>query len=240
MRILVLADIHSNWPALEAIDESFDACLFAGDLVDYGSDPIPCMNWLKKNATATVRGNHDHAVAQKIHSKGDQGFRRLAAATREWHWKTLSATHRKFLGRFPVTNFIELDGTRFHMVHGTPKDPMDEYLGYDPKGWEKRVQSIETDFVLCGHTHKPYHLELENCQILNPGSVGQPRDGDPRGAYAIVENGVVEMKRFEYDIGKVISHMKSCDFFEPWVIELTEQVLKTGSSLSKEEMDKFV
>src|SRR5689334_2621300 len=97
MKILVLADIHANWPALEAIQERFDACLFVGDLVDYGSNPVPCVEWVQAHATAAVRGNHDHAVAQKIAARGGSGFRRLAAATRPLQWNALSNRHLKYL-----------------------------------------------------------------------------------------------------------------------------------------------
>ena len=239
MRILVLADIHSNWPALAAIDEQFDACLFIGDLVDYGTNPIPCFEWVKKNVTATVRGNHDHAVAQKIQSAGDKGFRRLAAATRPVHWDVLTATQLKFLGRFPITRYIELDGIRFHLVHATPRDPMDEYLSSEPSEWENRLKNIDADFVCVGHTHRPFHLELENCQVLNPGSVGQPRDGDPRCSYAMIENGTVQIKRIEYDIDETLAQMRTCKL-EPWVVNLTEAVLRTGSNLSRKEMDTFL
>ena len=134
MKILVLADIHANWPALSAIDESFDACLFLGDLVDYASNPVPCIEWVRDNATAAVRGNHDHAVAQKIVARGGTGFRQLAAATRPLQWKVLSPQHLKYLARLPVTRHVRLEESRFALVHATPRDPMDEYLVDDPAG----------------------------------------------------------------------------------------------------------
>ena len=95
MKILVLADIHANWPALAAIaaKETFDACLFAGDLVDYGTDPVPCVEWIREHARAAVRGNHDHAVAQKVSARGGTGFRQLAAITRPLQWAVLQPTH---------------------------------------------------------------------------------------------------------------------------------------------------
>ena len=77
MRVLVVSDIHSNWVALSSIQEEFDYCLCIGDLVDYGTDPLPCIEWIKVHATACVRGNHDHAVAQRVEAKGSTGFRRL-------------------------------------------------------------------------------------------------------------------------------------------------------------------
>ena len=80
MKILLLADIHANWPALAAIDESFDACLFMGDVVDYAADPVPCVEWLRKYATAWVRGNHDHSVAQRVLVRPGGTFRMISAA----------------------------------------------------------------------------------------------------------------------------------------------------------------
>src|ERR1700686_3780346 len=82
MRILLIADIHGNWPALQAIDEPFDVCLCLGDLVDYGLDPAPCIDWVRRNCLHTVRGNHDHGVCQNVTVSGQNGFRLLTTVTR--------------------------------------------------------------------------------------------------------------------------------------------------------------
>ncbi len=79
MRILSVADIHGNWPALQAINETFDTCLFLGDLVDYGLEPSPCIEWVQEHATYSVRGNHDHGVAQNVKVHGKSGFKYLTA-----------------------------------------------------------------------------------------------------------------------------------------------------------------
>lgn len=232
MKILVLADIHSNWMALNAIRESFDACLFLGDLVEYGVDPIPCIDWVRKNSTCSIRGNHDHSLAQRVPPPGGSGFRQLAGATRQLHWDLLRPSHLKYLSQLPVTQNLMLDGLRFHLVHATPRDPMDEYLTGDADAWQKRLESIEADFVCVGHTHIPCHLKLGKCQLLNPGSVGQPRDGDPRAAYAIIENGRVEMRRVEYDVESAVVQIEKSGL-EPELIELASSVLRTGGRKQK-------
>src|SRR5690242_12291626 len=79
MRILLLADIHGNWPALQAIDERYDVCLCLGDLVDYALDPVPCLDWVRQRAQYTVRGNHDHGVAQNVTIAGQNGFKYLTS-----------------------------------------------------------------------------------------------------------------------------------------------------------------
>ncbi len=227
MRILVLADIHSNWPALAAVQEPFDACLFIGDLVDYGTDPVPCINWVRKYATASVRGNHDHAVAQRIPVKKSSGLHRLAAATRPLHWKVLNGLHMKYLTRLPVTRKLTLDDKRFYLVHATPRDPFDEYLREDKSAWESRLSGIDADFVLVGHTHIPFALQLDGPMVINPGSIGQPRDGDPRAAYAIIENGKAELRRVAYDIDATLRHMRDSNV-DADTIALAESVLRTG------------
>ena len=99
MKILVIADVHANWLALSAIRESFDACLFLGDLVEYGVDPIPCIDWVRKHATFAIRGNHDHSVAQRVPPPVGTGFRQLAGATRQIHWNILRPSHLKYLSQ---------------------------------------------------------------------------------------------------------------------------------------------
>src|SRR6266480_5387503 len=75
MRILIVSDIHANWPALAAVRESCDVCLFLGDLVDYGTDPVPCIDWVRRNAHHSIRGNHDHGAAHGVSVTGGIGFK---------------------------------------------------------------------------------------------------------------------------------------------------------------------
>ena len=234
MRILVLADIHSNWPALAAIQERFDACLFVGDLVDYATDPVPCVDWIHQHAAMSVRGNHDHAVAQRIPVVKQKGLHRLAAATRPLHWKLLSPRHMKFLTRLPVTRKVALDDKRFYLVHATPRDPFDEYLRDDKAAWQARLNGINADFILVGHTHIPFTLQLDGPMVINPGSVGQPRDGDPNASYAIIENGKVELRRVKYDIDATLKHMRESGL-DSDTLEFAESVLRTGGRFELEK-----
>jgi putative phosphoesterase len=227
MKILLLADIHSNWPALAAIKETYDVCLFLGDLVDYATDPIPCIDWVRARAAAAVRGNHDHAVAQRIPAKEGSGLRNLAAATRPIHWRMLNPSRLKYLARLPLTRRVVFDEKSLYLVHGTPRDPLDEYLLQDTEAWRLRVESINADFVCVGHTHIPFHIDLGKMQVVNPGSVGQPRDGDPRCAYAVIENGQVSLRRVAYDIDATLRQMSTAGV-DAAAVEIAESVLKTG------------
>jgi putative phosphoesterase len=209
MRILVVSDIHGNWPALAAIDEPHDVCLCLGDLVDYGPDSARCVRWAMEHAHYTIRGNHDHGVAQGIDVVGESGYRYLTRVSRPQVWETLGAEERRYLLQLPVTQRLTFDGKRILMVHATPRDPLDEYLMKDPATWARRVQNSGADIVLVGHSHMQFNLSLDGVVVVNPGSVGQPRDGDPRAAYAVIDGNTIELKRIAYPIGETIARIEA-------------------------------
>jgi putative phosphoesterase len=204
MRILVVADIHGNWPALQALDEPHDVCLCLGDLVDYALEPAPCIEWVRHHADYAVRGNHDHAAAQNVIISGRTGFKYLAGVTRILTRQRLGAADLRFLADLPVTQAMTLEDTRFLLVHATPRDPLDEYAHPDPDFWSRRLQNVDADVVCVGHTHQPYVLEVGDKLVINPGSVGQPRDGDPRAAYVVIDANRVEIKRIAYPVEDTI------------------------------------
>ena len=214
MRILVVSDIHANWPALAAIDEPHDVCLMLGDLVDYGPDPGLCVRWSMQHADYAIRGNHDHGVAQGVPVVGEQGYRYLTRVSRPMQWRSLGPEERRYLLQLPLTRRFTLEGKRFLLVHGTPRDPLDEYLMKDPDTWAKRLQGIRADVVCVGHTHMQFNLKIGDTVVLNPGSVGQPRDGDPRAAYAIIEDGKISLRRVEYPVEETVARIEAADMPE--------------------------
>jgi putative phosphoesterase len=227
MRVLVLADIHANWAALQAVQEQYDACFFVGDLVDYGLEPSPCIDWVRKHATFSVRGNHDHGVAQQVQVSGRNGFRYLTSVTRPVTQERLNGEERRFLSALPVTRQVTLANTRYMLVHATPRDPLDEYAVADVEFWSRRLANVDANVVCVGHTHHPYVLEVDSKLVINPGSIGQPRDGDPRAAYAIVEDNRVELKRVEYDIEATIRSVQGSGLPET-AKALLADVLRSG------------
>lgn len=118
------------------------------------------------------------------------------------------------------------------------RDPLDEYLVDNIPLWEERVRPIDADFICVGHTHQQFHVEIDGKQIVNPGSVGQPRDGDPRAAYAVIEDGRVSLRRVAYDIDAALRQMQASGV-ERWLVELSEALWKQGG-LSREQMDAFI
>lgn len=212
MRILVVSDIHANWPALAAINEPHDLCICLGDLVDYGPDPAECVRWAMEHANYAIRGNHDHGVAQGVSVAGEAGYRYLTRSSRRWTWEALGPEERKYLLQLPVTQRFVADGKRFLLVHGTPRDPLDEYLMKDADAWARRVEDAEADIVCVGHTHCQFHLMAGGVKVLNPGSVGLPRDGDPRAAYAIIEGSRIKLKRVVYPIEETVARIEASPF----------------------------
>src|SRR5690242_11818809 len=103
MRILLIADLHANWPALQAVaTEPHDLCICLGDLVDYGVEPAPVVEWVRRHAHQAVRGNHDHGAAQHVVVNGKTGYRYLTGVTRALTRERLSSDELRYLGRLPV------------------------------------------------------------------------------------------------------------------------------------------
>lgn len=227
MRILVVADIHANWPALQALQEPHDICLCLGDLVDYALEPAPCIDWVRQRAQYAVRGNHDHGVAQNVVVSGRTGFKYLTGVTRAVTRERLAAEDLRFLADLPVTGMVTLEDTRFLLVHATPRDPLDEYAPPDPDFWSRRLQNVDADVVCVGHSHQPYVLKVGHTLVINPGSVGQPRDGDPRAAYVVIDDNRVEIKRFEYPVEATIRTVQESNLPDQAKAMLSE-VFRTG------------
>ncbi len=237
MRILLIADVHGNWPALQAAAaEAHDVCLFLGDLVDYLLEPAPCVAWVRDRARFAVRGNHDHGAAQNVTVSGRTGYKYLTGVTRPLTRERLSESELRYLSRLPVTRMTTLENTRFLLVHATPRDPLDEFAPADAEFWSRRLADVDADVVCVGHTHQPYVLEVGDKLVINPGSVGLPRDGDPRASYAVIEDYKVELKRVEYpveDAAAVVLASALPDAAKDMLVE----IVRTGAPLNGRSAD---
>lgn len=209
MRILVIADIHANRAALDAIREPFDVCLCTGDFVEYGPDTRGVLDWSKRHVTHAVRGNHDHGAAQNVAVAGAAGFKYLTMVTRRTTVAQLTPDDRRYLADLPTSQMLTLDGKRYLMVHGSPRDPLDEYVPTDPSAWEARVAGLNVDFLCVGHTHVQFAMTVRGVTVLNPGSIGLQRDGDPRAKYAIIEDGQVQLKQVPYDVDWTVAAVQN-------------------------------
>ena len=228
MRVLVVSDIHANWEALRAAPEGFDKVLCLGDLVDYGPDPAPCLQWVHDRDAFCVRGNHDEAVAHAVSCRCGEAMREASERTREIMRDELDATQLALLGSRPLRAPVELGGVRFELMHATPSDPLYTYLRPAAKErWAEEVARIDADVILVGHTHLPMVLRFGKKIVVNPGSVGQPRDGDPRAAFAIIDDGEPRLERREYDIEATVEALSRRGLPSPVFTQLAG-LLRTG------------
>lgn len=211
MIVALISDIHSNLEALGAVWDEIkhaDAVLCMGDLVGYGASPNEVVEFvrkqMKKRTFLCVRGNHDNAIA----FGAEWGFNPYARQAVRWHQRVMTVENLEFLRQLPVRQlFTDDTGRSYLLIHGSPRAPLEEYLfPWLPDEEFKAVLSyVRQDDLLVGHTHVPMLKVVEGRRIINPGSVGQPRDGDWRASYAIIDTereppGNVEFHRVEYDV----------------------------------------
>jgi putative phosphoesterase len=198
MRFGVVSDIHGNKVALDAVLADMpdvDGLLCAGDVVGYGPHPAECVDILIDRDVPTVMGNHDRAVVRDT----GFGFNEMARAGIAYSREQLADRHFEWLAALPAERRA-CDGF-VKIVHGHPDDP-DHYTR--PNEFAPNLLRGETVLIL-GHTHVQHTATFPEGIVMNPGSVGQPRDGDPRAAYSILDldAGEVEERRVEYDIERV-------------------------------------
>jgi putative phosphoesterase len=200
MKVGLVSDIHGNRVALDAVREDMqpvDALVCAGDVVGYNPWPADCVAWVREQEIPTVMGNHDRAVA----GGGTFGFNSQAGAGVDYARDHLGDDAIAWLADLPDERTVLDD--RVKLVHGHPDDP-DRYTF--PRDFAPGMLE-EEDVLVLGHTHVQHHAVFEEGIVVNPGSVGQPRDGDPKAAYAVLdlEGMTVEEHRVEYDVDRVVS-----------------------------------
>jgi len=209
MRLLIVSDLHANASALERVAERADAVVVLGDLVDYGPDPETTVDWVRRNATYVVRGNHDEAVASGSPTGAATRMAEVAEESAAWTRARLGSADRQFLGSLPLRAEFAFAGTTFAAVHAAPSDPLRPYLRPDTpdERWQTELASVKAEWLLVGHTHLPFMRRFGPQTILNPGSVGQPRDGVPLASYMVWEDGDVFLVRRRYAVDDVVRRL---------------------------------
>jgi len=238
MKILLISDIHGNWAALQAVlaaEPNVDQILCLGDLVNYGPQPAECVAWAMQTLTSDwlIQGNHDRAVALDEDPRSSVPYKTLAAATQELSKRLLSPEMKQFLAGLQPLQRFKLNEAICVACHAVPSEPLYEYFPQDSPVtlWESELNSINyPDFLFGGHTHVPTKTQFRRTLIVNPGSVGQPKDGDARAAYAIWEDGEVFLRRAEYDVEQTIRAYEG-QGLERHTIDVLAEILRTGGHL---------
>jgi len=208
-RLAFVSDVHSNLEALEAVLSAAGGLKVycCGDIVGYGASPNEVIALLQEIGATCVLGNHDQASL--LGEVAD--FNSRAAMAAIWTSEHLSQESRTFLSSLPREISTDIGGRRLYITHGSPDDTMWEYVHPSSHSdlFDYYLRKVNADVIALGHTHMAFEWKGEGGLVFNPGSVGQPRDGDPRAAFAILSISAgepskvdVEIERVEYDVEK--------------------------------------
>lgn len=236
--VAVITDIHANLPALEAalarIEElGVERTYCGGDLVGYGPHPNEVCALIEERGIPTIYGNYDYAIARDLEDCGcayvTQHDRELGQRSVDW---TLAHTDRRakdFMRELPFDLRFEVGDRRVHLVHGSPRK-VNEYLFEEKPAslYERLAAAEEAGTLVFGHTHKPWVREHGGVLFVNCGSVGKPKDGDPRAAFAILRPGEghpeVAIERVEYDAEAVAREVAAAGLPEEYAEKLVTAV----------------
>jgi putative phosphoesterase len=222
-RVAVITDIHANLPALQAaltrVDElGIETVYCGGDLVGYGPHPNDVCALIAERAIPTIYGNYDYAIARDLEDCGcayvTQHDRELGEQSVAWTLERTEQGAKDFMRELPFDLRFDVGATRVHLVHGSPRK-VNEYLFEDKPArlYERLAGAEESDVLVFGHTHKPWVHEYGGVLFVNCGSVGKPKDGDARGAFAVLEAGAqgveVTIERVEYDAEAVAAEVRA-------------------------------
>ena len=218
MKILLLSDIHANWVALKAVlaaEPNIDGLIVLGDLVNYGPHPAECVRWAQANVAPgwIVQGNHDRAFGHDEDPRCSAPYRVLAEAMQHATVGRLATPEKSYLAGLPAGQTSLLGNARCFLCHSIPSDPLYGYLqpSASPTRWKAEIAAAgKPDYLLVGHTHLQHVRLVESTMVVNPGSVGQPKGGDPRAAYAVWDDGQVKLRRAEYDVESVSRDLLDC------------------------------
>lgn len=243
-----MADIHANLPALEAVlrdveSRSVDLRFHLGDLVGYGAWPNEVVELLRDSEIHGVSGNYDSTVAARAAHCGcraenaDQEARNQVSYN--WTVTNVTAQTRAFLAALPFRLDVRplgghRPGPRMILVHGTPTLNTLYWTEDRPAAFcmemAAKAGARAGDAIVCGHTHKPWQREIEGIRFVNGGSVGKPKDGDPRACYAIVSfvdaHNEVEFIRVDYDVSRAAAAVRGAGLPDAFA-----RALETGTSI---------
>lgn len=225
MKYAVVSDVHGNLEALKSVladikQRRISDILFAGDAVGYGPDPDACVRLLKDECSVLIAGNHDWAVLGLADLDRFNPYAREAV---EWTRRVVREETRAFLEELPLTKALR-DRHAF-VAHGTPDEPEKWHYLCSLRDAEKSFHHFDEQICFVGHSHQPFIIERlpsgemlwyrsaitggeTERYIVNVGSVGQPRDGDPRACYALVDGHKITIHRVAYDVEKTQTKMR--------------------------------
>jgi Predicted phosphoesterase len=219
MTVALFSDIHGNITALDAVLDEIDrrapdAVYCLGDLVGYGASPNEVVETIRTRAIPTIMGNYDDGVGFDREECGcaytREDDRVRGDASLKWTRAKVTDDNKRFLQQLAPQLRIGIGARRVLLVHGSPRR-MNEYLFEDrpESSFQRLAEGSEADLIAFGHTHKPYVKAVGGVTFLNIGSVGKPKDGDPRACVALVTESTTEFVRVPYDIATAAAAIRA-------------------------------
>ncbi len=195
MRFAVIGDIHSNLPALESVlsriqQAGVDFIVSTGDLVGYATFPNEVIDLIRCNHIVSIQGNYDKAIGNQelICGCGYTDLKMLELASRSVQFtnQTISDTNRKYLKYLPQQAILKMGQFEITVVHGSPRK-INEYLHDGSPELDEVTKIISQNVLICGHTHEPFYKVVNGKHVINSGSVGKPKHGNPNAVYVLVD-----------------------------------------------------
>ncbi|MHB8810442.1 MAG: metallophosphoesterase family protein [Desulfobulbaceae bacterium] len=219
-KILLVSDIHANFPALAAIDRlvdsaGFDLILNGGDSTVYGPFPNETLDWLRAHRALSILGNTDVKIIRLL--RGEPLIKPRKPEKRimyTWTAAELTPANRDLLGGLPKRLRLEVEGFRLGLFHGSPADD-DELLFADTplERFRELAREADCDIVIAGHSHSPFHKMAGGVHFINPGSAGRMFDGSPDGSFATLELATgrvdVRLHRCPYPVDQIIAGLRA-------------------------------
>ncbi|HBI16169.1 MAG TPA: metallophosphoesterase [Desulfobulbaceae bacterium] len=237
-RILLLGDIHANFPALAAIDRhaeaaGFDLILNSGDSTVFAPFPNETLDWLREHRVVSILGNTDRKVLKLLRGKSlDKPKKTEKRIMYTWTAEQLTPENRLYLASFTTRKLLAIEGWRLGLFHGSPDDD-DEFLFPDTpeERFRELVAKSGSDIVIIGHSHTPFHKKIGKVHFINPGSVGRMFDGNPDTSFATLELSPgrvrVELHRCPYPVDEIVAGLRSNR-----LPALYEEMYRTGRKLN--------
>jgi len=237
MRVAVISDVHGNIFALESVLEDIrgrnvDEIVCTGDLVGYGPYPNEVIDRIKEEGINTIQGNYDDAIGNRRIACGcdykTERSQKIGMSSMNYTAMETSEENKEFLANLPFSLTLEIEEKTALFVHGSPRK-INEYLYEASEAVKEVAGELEEDILVCGHTHLPYHKIISGKHMMNVGSIGKPKHGNPNAIYTIIEviDGKVKTEFIEviYPVDKLVEAIEKSDLAE----ELVE-VFTTGIS----------
>lgn len=212
-KIAFISDIHGNYTSLLAVLEdcklrNVDSIYCLGDLVGYYSQVNEVIDTIRNMDIPCIMGNHDYAITNK---NGEINRSKTCTNVLKKQLEYISPLNLSFLNELQDNLVIDYSGKKILCVHGGINDHIDEYLGDLYENYFKNLPE-DISYVVTAHSHKALVVDFDKVKYANCGSVGQPRDHDPKASYVILENGEFQIIRVKYDIDKTVNSMRENGF----------------------------